>query len=176
MNTKSVAVVAGIGVALLGGAKIATADSFKIGIIESKVLLEESPQAKAAQERINSEFKPRQENLVKRETQLKEKLEAYERDKAVLSEKDRLSQEREIARLQTEFQRLGQELSFDVQTRQRDELEKFQKVMETAVAKVAKSQSLNVVLPSHLAVYNAQSADVTEQVMKALSEMSKKAK
>jgi outer membrane protein len=174
MKAKGLVLVAGIGVALLGGAKIATADSFKVGIIESKVLLEDSPQAKAAQARIEKEFKPRQESLAKRESQLKEKLESYERDKAVLSDKDRISQEREISRLQQEFQRLGQELAFDVQTKQRDELERFQKTMEQAVEKVAKSQSLNVVIPSHLAVYNSSSADVTKQVMKALEDMAKK--
>lgn len=174
MKAKSLVLVAGIGVAMLGGAKIATADNFKVGIVESKVLLEESPQAKAAQSRIEKEFKPRQESLAKRESQLKDKLESYERDKAVLSDKDRIAQEREISRLQQEFQRLGQELTFDVQSKQRDELEQFQKVMEQAVEKVAKSQNLNVVIPSHLAVYNSSSADVTKQVMKALEDMAKK--
>jgi len=174
MKAKSIAIVAGVGLALLGGTKIAMADNFKVGIVESKVLLEESSQAKAAQGRIEKEFKPRQESLAKRETQLKERIDTYERDKSILGEKDRLSQERDISRLQQEFQRLGQELTFDVQTKQRDELEKFQKIMEQAVAKVAKTQNINVVIPSHLAVYNNSTADVTKQVMKALDDMASK--
>ena len=151
-----------------GTCSIAWAGNLNIGVIDTNLIFEQSSQAKAAQTRIEKEFKPRQEKLVAREKSLQEKMNNFERDKEVLSEKDRLAQSRDISRLQQEYQRLAQELNYDAQVKQREEVEKFQSLVSNAVNKVAKDGKYDLILPSHMLAYSSDAINITDKVIKAL--------
>ena len=82
------------------GAPAVEAQALKIGFVNFGRLLEESPQAKAAQPALEAEFLPRQRDVAAQQKSLQEKSEKLTKEAAVMSEADRLRTEREVRDLE----------------------------------------------------------------------------
>src|SRR3972149_3293437 len=82
-----------LGIAL-AAAPVAMAADLKIGYVNTGRLLEESPQARVAQQALESEFMPRQRELASQQKALQEKSDKLKREAAVMSEADRTKSER----------------------------------------------------------------------------------
>ena len=92
-NIASFALAATLSLAALTGAE---AQAIKIGVVNFGKLLEESPQAKAAQQALESEFLPRQRDVAAQQKSLQDKREKLQKEAAVMSEADRVRTEREV--------------------------------------------------------------------------------
>jgi len=71
--TRQIVTCALIAAAALAGAPSAEAQALKIGFVNFGRLLEESPQAKAAQAALEGEFMPRQRDVAAQQKSLQEK-------------------------------------------------------------------------------------------------------
>ena len=82
---------------LAGASACAPAQAeIKIGVVNAARLLQESPQAKAVQDALRSEFAPKQRELAAFQATLKAKQEKYEKDGATMSAEQRTKTEKEL--------------------------------------------------------------------------------
>ena len=106
--------------AALAASGVAGAAELKIGYINFGRLLEESPQAKVAQQTLEGEFLPRQRDVAAQQKSLEEKRDKLKREAAVMSEADRVRSEREVRDLELNVQRRFNELQEDLNLRRNE--------------------------------------------------------
>jgi outer membrane protein len=141
----------------------------KVGVINTVQLMEEAPQAKAAQSKIESEFAPREKELVGLQREIRKLEDQLNRDGAVMSESERSKLERDILSQRRELKRSQDEFRDDLNIRRNEVLSKLQKQMYEATVALAKEQGYDVILGQGV-VYNSNRVDITELVLKKLAE------
>jgi outer membrane protein len=139
----------------------------KIGFVNTAKLLEESPQARAAQQALETEFMPRQRELADQQKSLQDKEDKLKRDSAVMSEADRGKAERELRDGQRELSRRFNELQEDANLRRNEEFGKVQRALLQEVQTYARANSYDLIVSDGV-LFAAPSVDVTAQVISAL--------
>jgi outer membrane protein len=152
--------------ALVAAASPAWAD-LKIGVVNYAKLMQESPQAKAAQDALRGEFAGKQKELQTQQASLKSKEESLQRDSATMSADQRTSAERELRDGNRELQLKVQQYQDDFNARQNEELSKLQKTLVEEVQTFAQAQKFDLVLADGV-IFAAPVLDVTPQVLSAL--------
>ncbi len=99
----------------------------KIGFVDTVKLMEAAPQAKSAQSKIESEFSPREKELVALQRAIKTKEDKLSRDGAVMSESERSKLERDILAKRRDLKRSQDEFRDDLNIRRNEVLAKLQK-------------------------------------------------
>ncbi len=139
----------------------------KIGFVDTVKLMEAAPQAKSAQSKIESEFTPREKELVALQREIKTKEDKLERDGAVMSESERSKIERDILAKRRDLKRSQDEFRDDLNIRRNEVLAKLQKDMYEAVVTLGKEQKFDLILTQGV-VYSSDKVDVTDSVLKKL--------
>lgn len=139
----------------------------KIGFVDTVKLLESAPQAKSAQSKIESEFAPREKELVALQREIKQLEDDLTRDGTVMSESERTKLERDILAKRRDLKRSQDEFRDDLNIRRNEVLAKLQKDMYQAVVALAKEQNFDLIL-SQGVVYSSDKIDITESVLKKL--------
>ncbi len=160
-----------IGALLLGAAMaaapLAQAADMKIGYVNFGRLLEESPQAKAAQAALEGEFLPRQRDVAAQQKSLEEKRDKLKREAAVMSEADRTRTEREVRDLEVSLQRRFNELQVELYLRRNEEVGRMQRALLVEVQSYAKANGYQLVV-SEGVLYATEAMDITPQVVASL--------
>lgn len=163
-----------ISVLLLGLASstaLAAPDAkMKMAVIETRVLVAQSAQGKAAQERLLSEFKPREAKIVEQDKIWKEKSEKLQRNAAVMSDVERVKLEKEVHALHRELQRLQADYREDIAARQQEEVKKIMEKINTVVQDIAQKEKYDLIMDSEVASYASKQVNITDKVMKLLNE------
>jgi outer membrane protein len=156
---------------LLGAALVASpvlhAAELKIGYINFGRLLEESPQARAAQQSLEGEFLPRQREVAAQQKSLEEKRDRIKREAAVMSEADRIKAEREVRDLELNVTRRFNELQEDLNLRRNEEVGRMQRALLQEVQSYARANGFQLVV-SEGVLFAAEGMDITPQVVAAL--------
>jgi outer membrane protein len=139
----------------------------KIGVVNATRLLQESPQAKAVQETLRSEFAPKQREVAALQAALKAKQEKYEKDAPTMSADQRARAEKELRDGNREFTQKANDLQEDVNTRQNEELSRLQSAIVSEVQSYALSQKFDLVLAEGV-LYSNSSLDITAAVLAGL--------
>src|ERR1700692_3337517 len=108
-------------VALAAAATPAWAD-LKIGVVNYAKLMQESPQAKAAQDALRGEFAGKQKDLQTQQQTLKSKEESLQRDSATMSSEQRAQAERDLRDGNRELSLKVNQYQDDFNARQNEEL------------------------------------------------------
>src|ERR1700681_2387922 len=153
-------------VALAAAAAPAWAD-LKIGVVNYAKLMQESPQAKAAQDALRGEFAGKQKDLQTQQQSLKSKEESLQRDSATMSADQRTAAERELRDGNRELQLKVQQYQDDFNARQNEELSKLQKTLVEEVQNFAQGQKFDLVLADGV-IFASPVLDITPQVLSAL--------
>jgi len=149
----------------------ANAADLKIGVVDIGRLLTDSPQAKAAQINIESEFGPQQRELENRDRELKARLEKYQRDSVAMSESERDKQEKDLRDAQRELERRAQEFRDDAQAKQRAEGQRVNKVIFDEIKTYSRANGFDLVLTGGLqggVLDYKDSLDITAAVLNQL--------
>ena len=156
-------------VAVLAFAAAATAEAqaLKIGFVNFGRLLEESPQAKAAQATLEAEFLPRQRDVAAQRKTLQEKVDKLQKEAAVMSEADRLRAEREARDLELNVNRRFNELQEDLNLRRNEEVGRLQRALLQEVQAYARANGYQLVV-SEGVLYAAEGVDITPQLVAAI--------
>ncbi|MCW9058059.1 MAG: OmpH family outer membrane protein [Gammaproteobacteria bacterium] len=141
----------------------------RIGYVNIAKLMEEAPQVKEARSRIESEFAPREKELVGLQRNIRDQEERLNRDGAVMSEAERTKLERDVLGLRRDLNRAQDEFRDDLNIRQNDALSKLQKVMFETTLALAKEQNYDLIL-SQGVVYASGKVDITALVLKKLND------
>ena len=155
------------GLAALGIAAVPVQADTKVGVVNTVQLMEEAPQAKDAQSKIETEFAPREKELVALQKSIRKLEDRLSRDGAVMSEKENSKLEREILSQRRELKRTQDEFRDDLNIRRNEVLAKLQKDMYQAVVSLAKEKKYDLIM-SQGVVYSSDKIDITDSVLKKL--------
>lgn len=139
----------------------------KIGYVNTGRLLEESPQARAAQQALEGEFMPRQRDLASQQKALQEKSDKLKREAAVMSEADRTKAEREVREGEINLQRRFNELQEDANLRRNEEFGKVQRALLQEVQTYARANGYQLIIGDGV-LFAADAVDITPQVIAAV--------
>jgi outer membrane protein len=142
----------------------------KIGYVMLDRILREAPAAQRAQKKIELEFSKREQELARSGEQLKKLQETLEKNSVTMSEADRQKRERELGDLSREFQRKQREFREDLNQRRNEELSGVLERANRAVRLIAETEKLDIVFQNDQAVWASPRIDITEKVIKALSD------
>jgi len=140
----------------------------KIGFIDQERITRESAPAERASKQLEKEFAPRAQELQRREAQIKTLQGQLEKDALTMSEGDRRAKEQELGRLTLDFQRMQREYREDLNLRRNQELGALFERANRVIKQIAESEKYDVILQE--AVYRNPKIDLTDRVLKALSE------
>ena len=139
----------------------------RIGVVNAARLLQDSPQAKAVQDSLRSEFAPKQRELATQQAALKAKQEKYEKDAATMSAEQRTRTEKELRDGNRDYSQKLNDFQEDANTRQNEELSRLQSAIVAEVQSYALSQKFDLVLTDGV-VYANNSLDITAAVLAGL--------
>ncbi len=143
------------------------AEDTKIGFVNGTRLVEESPQAQAAAERIKKEFEPRQQEILNAQQQLRDREERFLKDSAFMSATEKQKKQREIVSAQRELKLKDTELREDFTIRRNQEMAKVWEVLREAIQAYAKDQNFDLILFEGVS-YASPKVEVTDAVLKRL--------
>jgi outer membrane protein len=157
-------------VALLLLSAVASAQSidFKIGFVSTERLFREAAPAVRALKKLEKEFAPRDQELQKLAKQAKDLQTQIEKDGVTMPESERRNKEAEAGRLNRDLQRLQREFREDLNLRKNEELSQVLERANKVIQEIAEKEKYDLILQE--AVYRSPRIDITEKVLKALSD------
>lgn len=146
---------------------LASAQDFKIGVVNPERLLRESTPARAALTKLEAEFSKRQKDVEDTGTRLKAMAERFEKDSPVMTETDRGRRQRELAELDRDFQRKQREFREDLNQRRNEEMQGLVERSNRIIRQIAEQEKFDLIVQE--AVYFNPRIDITERVLRALN-------
>jgi outer membrane protein len=143
------------------------AETVKIGFVNGQRVVNESPQAKRAKQKLDKEFEKRDQELQQMAKRLQAMQENLEKNAVTMAESERRTKEREFADLNREFQRKQREFREDLSLRQNEELAAIFERANKVIKQVAEAEKFDLIVQE--AVYVSPRIDITDKVIKALS-------
>ena len=156
---------------LAGFAQAAVADAVKVGFVNSDRVMKEATPAKKAQQKLEKEFEKRDQDLQRLAKQLQGMQEALEKNGMTMGEAERRNKEREFNDLNRDFQRKQREFREDLNQRRNEELAGVLERANRTIKQIAEADKYDIIFQE--AVYASPRIDITDKVIKALSEASK---
>ena len=138
----------------------------KVAVVDIQRILREAAPAVRATKKLEKEFEPKRIELQRFSAQGKALQQML--DKNTLVEADRRAKERELVKLNQDFQRMQREINEDLNTRRNEEMAGLQERVNFAIRTVAETDKLDVVIQD--AVYRNPKIDVTDKVLKLLAD------
>ena len=145
----------------------AQAQELKIGVVNVPALMQQSPQRQVAMDALQEEFAPRQREIVAKQKEFEDLGEKVQRDVAVMGETERRNAERDLRDLQREVARLQTEFQEDLNLRQNEELGNLQRLLLKEVQDYAQSSGFDLVVGDGV-LYASSAVNITENVLRAM--------
>jgi outer membrane protein len=145
----------------------AQAQDLKIGVVNIPALMEQAPQARVAMTALDEEFKPRQREIIAKQTELQELTEKVQRDLAVMGETERRNAEKDLRDLQREVTRLQTEFREDLNLRRNEELGNLQRSLLKEVQDFAEASGYDLVVGDGV-LFASTAVNITENVLRAM--------
>lgn len=140
----------------------------RVGFVNSDRVMKEAPPAKKAQQKLEKEFEKRDQELQRLAKQLQGMQEALEKNGMTMAEGERRNKEREFNELNRDFQRKQREFREDLNQRRNEELAGVLDRANKTIRQIAETEKYDIIFQE--AVYASPRIDITDKVIKALSE------
>jgi len=157
-----------IALVLLGWSAVAGAQQLKIGFVNTERVFREAAPAKRAQQVLEREFSARNADLAKLEKEGRDLQTELERENVTMPEATRRDKERRLADISRDFQRKQREVREDLNMRRNEELAKVQERATRIINQIAEQEKFDLIIQE--AVFASSRIDITEKVIKALSD------
>jgi len=157
--------------AMCGLLTLATAPAwaeFKLGFVNGQRVVNESPQAKRAKQKLEKEFERRDQELQQLSRRLQALQENLEKNAVTMAESERRGKERELNDLNRDFQRKQREFREDVNLRQNEEMAAIFERANKVIKQIAESEKFDLIIQD--AVYFSPRIDITDKVIRALND------
>ena len=148
-------------------ANVSAAD-LKIGFVNTERVFREAGPALKAMKKLEKEFAARDQELQKIARQAKELQIYLEREGVTIGESERRSKERDLATLNKDYQRSLREFREDLNQRRNEELQSVHDRAKKTIMEIAEKEKFDLVVED--AVYFSPRIDITDRVLKALSD------
>ncbi len=139
-----------------------------VGFVNIPKIMEDSPQAKAAQKRLQNEFSDTRDELnACREGvgRLDNKLRSEGKDMDT-DRRERMIET--ITRKQRECSEIQNDLQSKFNKRRSEELNQLQKLISQVIRQIAESKAIDLIVGPPAVLYKSEQIDLTEAVLKAL--------
>ena len=140
----------------------------KSAFINSKVLLEESPQAIAANEELQKQFGDREKSLRILAGSIKEMEQIYQNDAAIMSGEQKKKAEDNIIQNKRRFQFEQQSLKDDLQARQRELLQKVQVSIKAVIQEYGNKNNYDFIFTDASIAYASDSVNLPREILDEL--------
>jgi len=140
----------------------------KTAFINSKVLLEESPQAVAANAELQKQFGEREQSLRKLAQEIQQMEKTYKTDSAVMSDEQKKKAEDNIIQNKRRFQFEQQSLKEDLQAKQRELLQKVQVSIKQTIQVYGDKNGYDFIFTDASIAYASDAVNITEEILKEL--------
>ena len=140
----------------------------KSAFLNPAVIMEQSPQAKAATKALESEFKQREQNLRNEAVSIKQMEETYQKDSAIMSGDQKKKAEDAIIQKKRKFQFDQQSLKEDVQNRRQQLIQELQKTISNVIRQYGKDNGYDFIFTEGVA-YASESVNITGDILKELA-------
>ncbi|MEW6514183.1 MAG: OmpH family outer membrane protein [Pseudomonadota bacterium] len=140
---------------------------FKLGFVNGQRVVNESPQAKRAKQKLEKEFEKRDQELQQLSKRLQSMQENLEKNGVTMAESERRTKEREFNDLNRDFQRKQREFREDLNLRQNEEMSGIFERANKVIKQIAEADKFDLIVQE--AVYFSPRIDITDKVIKALS-------
>jgi len=140
----------------------------RVGFVNSDRVMKEAPPAKKAQQKLEKEFEKRDQELQRLAKQLQGMQEALEKNGMTMAEGERRNKEREFNELNRDFQRKQREFREDLNQRRNEELASVLDRANKTIRQIAETEKYDIIFQE--AVYASPRIDITDKVIKALTE------
>ncbi len=156
----------GVCVAVLAVCATTVFAGTKIGIVNMEQIFKNSAQVKKINTDLRTKFSSQRTEIVNLSKKLQGEMQVYSKNKSVMSKKDAADQAKAIAAQETALRTKQAGFQKQLFQSQNEAMGAFMKKVEAAVAKVAKKEGMDLVMPNNAAVYSKDGMDVTKEVMK----------
>lgn len=150
----------------------ASADQYKIGVVDAMAVLEQSPQADKMTTQLRQEFEDRNRKIIEMQKRLTDMNERLTNDAAVMSDTERNKMEREIYLMKRDLQRAEDQYREDLSFRRNEILSALQDEIVKAIQTVSKQNNFDIVLTSGVN-WASQKINITPMVVDYLKKQEK---
>lgn len=156
-----------LGAVIALGSLHASAQEFKVGIVNLDRIFREANTAKSAQVKLEQEFSKREKELNDIASQLKTASEKFEREAPTLAESQRASRQKQLVDQDRDFQRKRREFQEDLNSRKNEELQTVIERANKVVKALAEAEKYDLIVQE--AVYVNPKLDITDKVIRSLN-------
>ncbi|MDZ7813406.1 MAG: OmpH family outer membrane protein [Ideonella sp.] len=153
--------------AAMAATSAAPAQELKIGYVNGERVLREAAPAKAAQAKLEAEFKKRETELNETGSRLRMAMEKLEKEAPTISEAERTRRQRELAEQERDFQRKRRELLEDLNQRKSEELAAVSERASKVIKQIFDQEKYDLIITE--AAFFSPRVDITKRVIDALN-------
>lgn len=154
-------------VLLIAAAAPAVAQDLKIGYVNSERVLREANPAKAAQAKLETEFKKRERDLNDATNRLKAVADKLEKEAPTLSATEQTRRQRELVEQDRDLQRKRREFQEDLNQRRNEELAAVVERANRAIKQIFDAEKYDLILQE--VVFAGSRVDITDKVIRVLN-------
>lgn len=145
----------------------AYAEDIRIGYVDIRKVMTESKSGSKVRAEIEKTIKTRRESLAQEEKKLKDLQEAFEKDKLLLSESQRVTKQKEFQERVRAFQQARADAQHEIEQKEREFTSKALPKIRDIIRDLAKEQKLTLVFEKNEApvLYAVDGPDLTDKVM-----------
>jgi outer membrane protein len=143
-------------------ATTATAQQLRVGYVDMKQVLDNAPQVLAGREKLDLEFRPRNETIEFQERQAQSMDDRLQMGD--LTEDARTRLDRELREMQRNVNRQKEDLRDELSFRRTEEVQKLEDQINQAVQQIARDNGYDLILSSPV-IYVDPSLDITQQIL-----------
>lgn len=145
-----------------------TANTFRIGVVDVRAVLQKSPQMASMQKKLQSEFGSREKQIQTAQQQLQADADKMNRDNAVMSAGDREALQKKIATETQSLRTMQMGFQKDVYAKQNEAMQTLLNQLQGVIASIAKENNLSLVITKDAIAYASDDVDITKQVINAM--------
>ena len=143
----------------------AHAQQLRIGYVDMKEVLDNAPQVIAGREKLDQEFRPRNNVIEAEETRVQDLEQRLQQGD--LTEDARARLEREIREMRRGINRQTEDLRDELSFRRTEEVQRLEDQINLAVQKIARSNDYDLIISSPV-VYADPALDITDLILQQL--------
>ncbi|WP_304985730.1 OmpH family outer membrane protein [Coxiella-like endosymbiont] len=139
-----------------------------VGTVDMRQIFQASLQVKNINTRLEKEFSPQRERIINLGKSLQEDTKKFQRNEAVMSEKEKQYLKNKIDEKQKELQQAQVEFQQGLYNAQNKAMGEFMTKISGAVKAISEKEKVDLVLPKDTVLYARDSKDITSDVISEL--------
>lgn len=140
----------------------------KLAVVDMQAVLQKAPQIVKINEALTRQFKPRQDSIVKAQSDLQKQASNLEKNASVMKPDERNNLEKKLMTDQNRVKSMIASFQSDLSKQQSQSLHGFSQQLNNVVSRLASQSGFDLVIQKGSTLYAKNDLDITQQVLDAL--------